>query len=117
MTTGGFPLARRDQTTEPPDAGCRGPSVDLRGRDQEGRNWSAKICGPCGAGYEEAFPDAISAAHAEDANSGAPGELDPSQAYERRMAKALAPGGRVVDRNPESLRGLQSLLTAHYRRR
>jgi len=33
------------------------------------------------------------------------------------MAKALAPRDRVVDRNPESLRGLQSLLTAHYRRR
>jgi hypothetical protein len=36
MTRGGLPLARRDQTTEPPDAGFRGPSVDLRGRGSRG---------------------------------------------------------------------------------
>jgi hypothetical protein len=34
MTTGGLSEVRRDQTTEPPDAGFRGrPSVDLRGCD------------------------------------------------------------------------------------
>jgi hypothetical protein len=38
QSTGDQPLVRRDQTTEPEDAGFRGPSVDLRGRDQEGRN-------------------------------------------------------------------------------
>jgi len=39
MTTEGLPEVRRSQTTEPPAAGFRGESVDLRGRNQLGRRW------------------------------------------------------------------------------
>jgi hypothetical protein len=75
--TGGLPSVRRDQTTEPEDAGFRGPNVDLRGRDQEGRNWGVRIYGPAGAGYAEEEPDQIIRSTG-DANAGAPGEADPS---------------------------------------
>jgi len=64
-------------------------------------------------GYVEESPDA--AAHAEDAHANAPGEADPSEAYERRMAKSIAPGDRTPIAAPKAYAGCNRY--SHYRRR
>ncbi len=116
QSTGGLPAARRDQTTEPEEGGFRGSSVDLRGRDQEGRNWGVRIYGPAGAGYSEEDPDKIFTSTG-DANRGGQGENDPGGTFEQRMAQAISPSGKAADRGPASLRGRQRLIDQHYRRR
>jgi hypothetical protein len=108
--------ARRDQTTEPQEAGFKDRGVVLRGRDQEGRNWAARIYGPGGAGYSEEDPDKIFTSTG-DANAGGPGELEAGKAFEERMARAISPSGKAADRGPASLRGYARLLEEHYRRR
>jgi hypothetical protein len=57
-----------------------------------------------------------------DAHVGAPGEFrmeDPLAADQRRIAARLAPGhgpGAIDQRNPEGLRALSAMLSAHYAR-
>jgi hypothetical protein len=99
-----------------PDAGLRGPSVDLRGRDQQGRSWGDRISGPRGEGDQD--PDQLIAEQpAVDRNAWVPGERYPSSTYGQRLARSIAPGRNADQRNPASLRGLQALMDAHYRRR
>jgi hypothetical protein len=117
--TGGLPPANMDQNVEPPEAGFRDRGIRLRGRDQAGRNWGATIYGPPAAGgngYENEEPDKIFETTG-DSNAGGIGENMPGKAFEARMAAAIAPSDRAHDRSPEGLRGLQRLMTAHYRRR
>jgi hypothetical protein len=52
-------VARQDLNIEALDAGLRDRGVVLRGRDQEGRKWSARVYGPGSAGYSEENPDEI----------------------------------------------------------
>jgi hypothetical protein len=111
-TTGDLPLARRGQTTEPPSAGFEGSSsVDLRGKDQAGRNWGVRIYGPRGEENADQDPDRIIAAGDED-KDGLPGAK-----FEDRIARAIAPTNNADQRNPASLRSLQALMAAHYARR
>jgi hypothetical protein len=64
-------------------------------------------------------PDQIrmEAPFSRDGNAGAPGDLEAGKAFTDRMAKALAPAKNADQRNPSGIRGLQALMTAHYRRR
>jgi hypothetical protein len=59
-------------------------------------------------------PDQIKVQPISDANAG---ELAAGKAYEARLAVSIAPSPRTSDRGPASLRGLQALMTSHYRRR
>jgi hypothetical protein len=112
---------QRDQDPEPGSLICKigqhGTTGEWSGTDCDGRPLSVTTGadgmleirhGP-GNGDQQ---DPV----ARDGNAGAPGENIPGKAYEARLAAAIAPPDRAHDRSPAALRGLQALLTSHYRR-
>jgi hypothetical protein len=115
----------RDQDPEPGQLVCKlaqGQTGEWAGTDCDGRTLMITRAGDGTleirhAGNGEEDPDTIAqqAPLARDAN--APGELTAGKAFEARMSAALAPGRDADQNTPCSLRGLQALLTSHYRRR
>jgi hypothetical protein len=114
---------RRPGDQEPCRLAQHGETGDWRAVDGSGRPLQVTTAGdgtleirPAGNGDQE-DPDQLRLQSPfGDANAGAGGELVAGQAFEHRMAAAIAPSDRAHDRGPEGLRGLAELMRVHYRR-
>jgi hypothetical protein len=117
-STGGLPLARRDQTVEPGSAGFEDQVEPIGSRvmpgdtftvgdDCDGNGFSLRRTSTTDQEIERADPVVAVTGHRPTGTAGAAD----------RLARRLAPSNAVSDEQPAALRTMQAMLNEHYRRR